>query len=332
MAGRGTDLKISSEVKRNGGLHVIMGVFSQSIRVEDQGFCRGARQGEPGSAQVIVSLEQISVNIDSAGGLQGLQPGKLGEIQSEMLRAFAYTENRQSEPFNILVSNDRSDIQLQDGVLPIKGVETKIAGIQESSQATSYPIKGIVGSGPLTMEDGVLMKEFLGSEEFKVYLSDVGEGFVEGFVNMGKSAVDLAKIGIKYGLEPSAMIMFRMALAVDKFRAANPGKEWEVVKEGALKVAKETWREIVETATTGKGHGRALAEVVAGVGVGRGLKGFKVVGKVVDEVMDAVPDAKVCPREVGLANQITPSVEEIWKMDPRDTRKFNRKYFSRNRL
>ena len=59
MAGRGTDLKISSEVKKNGGLHVIMGTFPGSVRVQDQGFGRAARQGEPGSAQIIVSTQQI---------------------------------------------------------------------------------------------------------------------------------------------------------------------------------------------------------------------------------------------------------------------------------
>lgn len=198
-----------------------------------------------------------SVNINSAGGLQGLQAGKLGEIQDEMLRAFApNTENRQNEHFSILVSNDRSEPQFLEGALPIKGVEMKIAGIQESNQATSYPIKGIIGVGLLTIEDVVLAKEFLASEEFKIYLSDVKEGFLEGFVDMGKSAIDLAKIGIKYGLEPSAITMLRIALAVDKFRKANAGKEWEVVKEGAWKVAQETWRNIVESTTTGKGHGR----------------------------------------------------------------------------
>ncbi|ETO31729.1 Helicase conserved domain containing protein [Reticulomyxa filosa] len=62
MAGRGTDLKISGEVRKNGGLHVIMGMVSGSARVEEQGYGRAARQGEPGSAQVIASLERIYEN------------------------------------------------------------------------------------------------------------------------------------------------------------------------------------------------------------------------------------------------------------------------------
>ena len=59
MAGRGTDLKISAEVKKNGGLHVIMGDMSDSVRIQHQGYGRAARQGESGSAQTIVNIENI---------------------------------------------------------------------------------------------------------------------------------------------------------------------------------------------------------------------------------------------------------------------------------
>lgn len=60
LAGRGTDLKNSPEVVKHGGLHVIKGSFSSSKRVEDQAIGRAARQGEPGSAQLIINLEQLN--------------------------------------------------------------------------------------------------------------------------------------------------------------------------------------------------------------------------------------------------------------------------------
>ncbi|KKB96533.1 Protein translocase subunit SecA, partial [Candidatus Arcanobacter lacustris] len=56
LAGRGTDIKISDEVENNGGLHVIFSFFAKSIRVEDQGFGRAARNGESGSAQLVVEV------------------------------------------------------------------------------------------------------------------------------------------------------------------------------------------------------------------------------------------------------------------------------------
>jgi preprotein translocase subunit SecA len=57
MAGRGTDIKLSSEVAENGGLHVILTEFHESARVDRQLFGRSARQGDPGSVEAMVSFE-----------------------------------------------------------------------------------------------------------------------------------------------------------------------------------------------------------------------------------------------------------------------------------
>ncbi len=57
MAGRGTDIKLSPEVARNGGLHVILTEFHESGRIDRQLFGRCGRQGDPGSYQATVSLE-----------------------------------------------------------------------------------------------------------------------------------------------------------------------------------------------------------------------------------------------------------------------------------
>jgi preprotein translocase subunit SecA len=57
MAGRGTDIKLPEDVRRSGGLHVILTEFHESGRVDRQLFGRSARQGEPGTVEAIVSLE-----------------------------------------------------------------------------------------------------------------------------------------------------------------------------------------------------------------------------------------------------------------------------------
>jgi len=57
MAGRGTDIKLAEEVANNGGLHVILTEFHESARVDRQLFGRCARQGQPGAAEAMVSLE-----------------------------------------------------------------------------------------------------------------------------------------------------------------------------------------------------------------------------------------------------------------------------------
>jgi preprotein translocase subunit SecA len=57
MAGRGTDIKLGRGVAQLGGLHVIAAERNESGRIDRQLFGRCARQGDPGSAQAIVSLE-----------------------------------------------------------------------------------------------------------------------------------------------------------------------------------------------------------------------------------------------------------------------------------
>jgi preprotein translocase subunit SecA len=57
MAGRGTDIKLAPAVRAAGGLHVILTEFHESARVDRQLFGRCARQGDPGTTEAIVSLE-----------------------------------------------------------------------------------------------------------------------------------------------------------------------------------------------------------------------------------------------------------------------------------
>lgn len=57
MAGRGTDIKIKDEVKKAGGLAIIGSERHDSRRVDRQLRGRAGRQGDPGSSQFFVSLE-----------------------------------------------------------------------------------------------------------------------------------------------------------------------------------------------------------------------------------------------------------------------------------
>lgn len=57
MAGRGTDIKLTSEVKKAGGLAIVGTERHDSRRVDRQLRGRAGRQGDPGSSQFYVSLE-----------------------------------------------------------------------------------------------------------------------------------------------------------------------------------------------------------------------------------------------------------------------------------
>ena len=57
MAGRGTDILLTPEVKAAGGLHVILTEYHDSARIDRQLYGRSGRQGDPGSYEALVSLE-----------------------------------------------------------------------------------------------------------------------------------------------------------------------------------------------------------------------------------------------------------------------------------
>jgi preprotein translocase subunit SecA len=62
MAGRGTDIKLAPGIAEIGGLHVLATERNESRRIDRQLFGRCARQGDPGSAQAIVSLDDEFVS------------------------------------------------------------------------------------------------------------------------------------------------------------------------------------------------------------------------------------------------------------------------------
>jgi preprotein translocase subunit SecA len=57
MAGRGTDIVLGPGVAEIGGLHVIATEFHQARRIDRQLFGRCGRQGNPGTYQIMGSLE-----------------------------------------------------------------------------------------------------------------------------------------------------------------------------------------------------------------------------------------------------------------------------------
>ena len=57
MAGRGTDIELAPGIEAKGGLHVILTEYHDARRIDRQLFGRSARQGDAGSCQAIVSLE-----------------------------------------------------------------------------------------------------------------------------------------------------------------------------------------------------------------------------------------------------------------------------------
>ena len=84
MAGRGTDIKLSPEVKAAGGLAIIGTERHESSRVDRQLRGRAGRQGDPGSSVFFVSLEDDLMRLFSSDRIAGVMD-KLGFKEGEMI-------------------------------------------------------------------------------------------------------------------------------------------------------------------------------------------------------------------------------------------------------
>ena len=86
MAGRGTDIKLSPEVKAAGGLAIIGTERHESRRVDRQLRGRAGRQGDPGSSVFYVSLEDKLMRLFASERIASVMD-RLGFKEGEMIEA-----------------------------------------------------------------------------------------------------------------------------------------------------------------------------------------------------------------------------------------------------
>ena len=86
MAGRGTDIKLSPEVKEAGGLAIIGTERHESRRVDRQLRGRAGRQGDPGSSLFFVSLEDKLMRLFGSERIANVMD-RLGFKEGEMIES-----------------------------------------------------------------------------------------------------------------------------------------------------------------------------------------------------------------------------------------------------
>ena len=85
MAGRGTDIKLGPGVKEAGGLAIIGTERHESRRVDRQLRGRAGRQGDPGTSQFYVSLEDDLMRMFGSERIAGLMD-KMGYKEGEVIQ------------------------------------------------------------------------------------------------------------------------------------------------------------------------------------------------------------------------------------------------------
>ncbi|MCM4168802.1 Protein translocase subunit SecA [Arenibacter antarcticus] len=92
MAGRGTDIKLSSEVKKAGGLAIVGTERHDSRRVDRQLRGRSGRQGDPGSSQFYVSLEDNLMRLFGSDRVAKMMD-KMGLEEGEVIQHSMMTKS-----------------------------------------------------------------------------------------------------------------------------------------------------------------------------------------------------------------------------------------------
>ena len=92
MAGRGTDIKISDAVKEAGGLAIIGTERHDSRRVDRQLRGRAGRQGDPGSSQFYVSLEDNLMRLFGSERISKMMD-RMGHKEGEVIQAGMMTRS-----------------------------------------------------------------------------------------------------------------------------------------------------------------------------------------------------------------------------------------------
>ncbi|NOX86995.1 MAG: preprotein translocase subunit SecA [Chlorobi bacterium] len=92
MAGRGTDIKLGPGVKEAGGLAIVGTERHESRRVDRQLRGRAGRQGDPGSSQFFVSLEDDLMRMFGSGRIAGIMD-RLGLQEGEVIQHSMITKS-----------------------------------------------------------------------------------------------------------------------------------------------------------------------------------------------------------------------------------------------
>ncbi len=92
MAGRGTDIKLGAGVREAGGLAIVGTERHESRRVDRQLRGRAGRQGDPGSSQFFVSLEDDLMRVFGSGRISALMD-RMGLKEGEVIQHSMITKS-----------------------------------------------------------------------------------------------------------------------------------------------------------------------------------------------------------------------------------------------
>lgn len=216
MAGRGTDIKLTPEVREAGGLAIIGTERHESRRVDRQLRGRAGRQGDPGSSVFFVSLEDKLMRLFGSERISGLMD-RMGFEEGEMIE-------------HKMISNsiERAQKKVEENNFGIRKRLLEYDDVMNQQRNVIY-----------AKRHHALMGERLG-----VDITNMIYDTAEAIVTDCHSALDYE------GLQFEVMQTFAMELPFDEeeFRASKASKLAEKVAEAALDTFKRKMDKLTQIA------------------------------------------------------------------------------------
>ena len=228
MAGRGTDIKLSDEVKKLGGLVVIGSERHDSRRVDNQLRGRGGRQGDPGTTQFFVSCEDDLMRIFQGDRIAALM-SRLGvdedtPIQTRSVTKTLETAQKRIEGFNF---DSRKNVVQYDNVI-------------NRHRRVVYTMRRKILEGEnIENEIDRLIKD--ATAELTQFSSRINKNFKKEFLDVFKLDEDLVDtIGVMRKEKD------RQKLAYTAVKEAYKKKEEEFTPEVMRKIEREVYLKILD--------------------------------------------------------------------------------------
>jgi len=173
MAGRGTDIKLGDGVTELGGLHVIGSERHESRRIDRQLRGRCSRQGDPGSSQFFISLEDKLMRLFGSQRIAGIMQ-RLGLKEGEVM---------EHKWLNRSVETAQRRVEQQHFAVRKRTLEYD--DVMNKQRSVVYELRGRVLSGDAKAVHNLVldvMNDLLLTQADR-YLFDAKDGNLDDFMN-----------------------------------------------------------------------------------------------------------------------------------------------------
>jgi preprotein translocase subunit SecA len=169
MAGRGTDIKITDDIKKLGGLHVLGTERHEARRIDNQLRGRSGRQGDAGSSQFYISLEDDLMRIFGGERIKSLMD-RLGlpddqPIENKMISRSIESAQKKVEGHNFDIRKhlvEYDDVMNKHREVIYRKRRKILTNFSPNSKSEALNPKQIQNSNDINDENAGIKDEILG--------------------------------------------------------------------------------------------------------------------------------------------------------------------------